>query len=209
MNDTPERPEATNKPKPWRWAVYLALLAMAVCSALLIHEKYEYLVAPASQPSRRRALDLSALRRRTPASRRAAASRPTSRGVSPDVASDLAAIIGEVIDAGNLPALDRDPGELTPPDQAVRLWARWREAHGHRHEFGRYEWPGTVEQGALHYGSVLPDKGFRCLRESRPADGTIRLEYIKGETYVVVTLLRQRRDAKMSEIAVVVLTAQE
>jgi len=209
MNDTPEGPRASKQPKLWRWAVYLAMLAMAVGAALLIHRKYAERIAPAPRGSGLPTLDRSAFGRRMSTTRRAASTRPTSRRAPADGASGLAAIIGQALDAGNLPMLDRDPGELSPPDEAVRLWARRGEAHGHVQEMGKYEWPGTVEQGASHYASILMDKGFRCHRESRPADGTIRLEYIKGETYAVVTLLKRRQDARMSEIVVVVLTAQE
>jgi len=211
MNDTPQGVALTapKQPKPWRWALYLAVVAMAVWAALLVHDRYDMLANPTSRPAEGRPLDLSGLERRKPATRRAAASRPASRPAGSDMASRFAAVIGEALDAGNLSALEGDPGELSPPETAVRRWASRGEGHGRVQELARYDWPGTIEQGASYYGGMLADKGFRCHRESRPAEGTSRLEYIKDETYVVVTLRRQRQDARMSEIAVVVLTVQE
>jgi len=207
---------APNAPSLVRWVLGLTVLGLAVWAALAIHYRYEDLFQPDREPPERRPLRLTTTRRAAPTTRRvrrrvrrpdgpAPGRTPASRPAAPDMVSAITRALGAV----DLPEMNRDPGRLAPPAKAVRLWARRQQTPGSVQEFGRYEFAGTDEEAASHYLGLLLDEGYDCHNDSRPADGPIRLEFRKDQTYAGVTLRKDPRNAKMVQISVVVLTSEE
>ena len=212
----PTEPTAPKGPVMWHWGVGLVVLVLAIWAALLVHEKYDALFDSRRQEPRRRDLRLPTTRRALPATRRAPRRRgpprgagqgppPASRPVAPDMVSAVTRAIGAI----DLPELNRDPGRLAPPAEAVRQWARRRQTPGQVQEFGRYEFAGTPAAAASHYLALLLDSGYDCHNDLRPTGGPIRLEFRKDQTYASVSLRTDPRNAKIVVIGLVVLMTEE
>lgn len=186
MNDTTDQPAPRKKMPAWHWALYAAFLAMTVCVALLVLQTHNATMS----------------RRRTVQPHHGVQG---TANAPPAVGGDLSDIISRSIRDGTLEPAE-DPGGLAAPPRAVRRSAGRQETMGLVQEYARYEYPGTVEQGAAHYVNLLLDEGFTCHEDSRTAGGPVRLLFIKDKAHARVTLRKYSKDETITVIAFILLT---
>jgi len=96
-----------------------------------------------------------------------------------------------------------EPGGISPPPGAERLYASARESANMAEEFARYSYPGGVEAAAAHYERLLGEKGFRRLADQPQNRGAV-MSFQKDTTYVTVSLRKDGEKCRIVTVALVV-----
>jgi len=111
-------------------------------------------------------------------------------------------MLGPVGSSG-MEALAAEPGDLHPPDRAVRRWCFQTSTGREIIQQARYECPGTIDAACDHYLREASAEGFELLSDHGDAAGKRMMTLGKGEAKMTLAV---GKSLTMPDAASIVLT---